>query len=881
MDLHISLDRAVRSNTSSPETEDTNEVITDADQMHLLAMAIELENRNDYGGAIANYIQLFELNHPQVRQHFLFMLAVPAGASYAYDYFILQNKCESTGAQLCLGFMYLNGLGVNRDAVRAHQYFMQAAKQDNAIAFTYLGLMYCYGVGVEQNVEQGLYFLDEACGQENTEAFRHLGMVYLDGPEAIRNVAKAHKCLEKTVNLGDAIAAVKYGEIILQGIYSTESIGKAVGHFKYAAAGENVMGLCYLSVLHLKGLGVDQDIECAHRLMDLAIKIANEHMERHVFSKDGFPCPELDYASVYTSLFLAHGRGSDESLIKTIYAELIPFEQRELIRAFELDQNDDLNGAIAIYLKLFARIDQPAAVTEQFRLMLLRDGRVDYICDYCTQLDPVESPGVWLCWALALLQRNGDGDFDEACICIKKAVEHGCFVALCMTISVGTNKGYWESYDYIQALIKLEEKLGPVMNAELMAMDNHTIKEIRQCFAMNVESIEDHGEAIKNLGVSYLNKNNVAAYIFLRLAEDRGNSEALLHLGSMYLNGMIGFRDVNIALTYFEGVGKRGKPEGYYRLGEMYRDGNGVKRDRAQALHYFNLALQNGYAQAFTAVGEIQLNGWVGEVDYAQALLNFKAARDLGDTEAAVHLGKMHLYGLGVPLDLEQARHYFFNNTKYGFIELGKISLLDVDVEQRSFKASGYFFTAAHQGNPDGLCYIGLMHFNGIGYPRNYTQAFNLINQSANKGSVIGARSLGIMYSGGFVVPKDYSLAHRWFSYAANRGDAESQNRLGVMYRLGHGVPVDNVIARYYFEQAANAGDVQALINLGDMSLYGIDGKLDATQAGMYYQLAEKYRVLQEVRKLPTPMLVPNLEHISLDQNRREQMEDLRFDLAG
>jgi len=58
-----------------------------------------------------------------------------------------------------LGYMYMNGLGVERNMTKAKGYFDEAAKSNITAAFNALGYMYYRGAGVEKNITLGEHFL--------------------------------------------------------------------------------------------------------------------------------------------------------------------------------------------------------------------------------------------------------------------------------------------------------------------------------------------------------------------------------------------------------------------------------------------------------------------------------------------------------------------------------------------------------------------------------------------------------------------------------------------------------------------------------------------------------------------------------------------------
>ena len=77
------------------------------------------------------------------------------------------------------------------------------------------------------------------------------------------------------------------------------------------------------------------------------------------------------------------------------------------------------------------------------------------------------------------------------------------------------------------------------------------------------------------------------------------------------------------------------------------------------------------------------------------------------------------------------------------------------------------------------------------------------IRLAADQGDAAAQYNLGIAYAEGLGVPRDETEAARWFRLAADQGLADAQASLGVMYWIGHGVPQERVAAHMWLSLAA------------------------------------------------------------------------------
>ncbi len=80
---------------------------------------------------------------------------------------LAQRETESSAAQLFLGFIYANGLGLPADPAAAAEWYGRAAKQDNMLAQIRLGFMYRRGEGVAQDPIQAYLWAALAARQQS------------------------------------------------------------------------------------------------------------------------------------------------------------------------------------------------------------------------------------------------------------------------------------------------------------------------------------------------------------------------------------------------------------------------------------------------------------------------------------------------------------------------------------------------------------------------------------------------------------------------------------------------------------------------------------------------------------------------------------------
>lgn len=109
-------------------------------------------------------------------------------------------------AQLWLGNIYSQGLGVEKDYEKASQWFEKSAEQGNLTAINNLGFLYAHGYGVQKDIIKSTKFYKKASELGNKYAINNLGVCYMDGIGIEQDFKKAEELFNKAIKLGDKTA---------------------------------------------------------------------------------------------------------------------------------------------------------------------------------------------------------------------------------------------------------------------------------------------------------------------------------------------------------------------------------------------------------------------------------------------------------------------------------------------------------------------------------------------------------------------------------------------------------------------------------------------------------------------------------------------------
>jgi TPR repeat protein len=127
--------------------------------------------------------------------------------SYAAKWFAKAAAQGLAEAQCCLGHMYGQGAGVEKDYGKAVELFQQAAEQGLAQAQFYLGGCYQCGNGVEKNQALALEWMEKAADRGHVEARFCVGANYFYGNGAQKDEAKGLQMIKAAYEMGSKNAA--------------------------------------------------------------------------------------------------------------------------------------------------------------------------------------------------------------------------------------------------------------------------------------------------------------------------------------------------------------------------------------------------------------------------------------------------------------------------------------------------------------------------------------------------------------------------------------------------------------------------------------------------------------------------------------------------
>ena len=199
--------------------------------------------------------------------------------------------------------------------------------------------------------------------------------------------------------------------------------------------------------------------------------------------------------------------------------------------------------------------------------------------------------------------------------------------------------------------------------------------------------------------------------------------------------------------------------------------------------------------------------------DYKNAFKWFECSANAGDADAQYNLGILYENGEGVEKNEKEAFKLYLKaaeqNDRDAQYAVGRCYKDGIGtIKNRKF-AKGWFKKAAEAGHIKAQAdYAFYLHLD-----RDYKQAFEYYNKSANAGNSYAQLRVGEYYIWGYrVVDKDYKKAIEWFEKSAEGGNTTALLNIGRCFQDGgYGVVKDLNKAAYYYNASAEKGNAIAM----------------------------------------------------------------------
>lgn len=219
-----------------------------------------LECYHEYGEEVASNLAELYSSFPEKSDY-----------KRAFEYATIAAENEDKDGYQTLGYLYLNGFGVQKDYNLALDNYKMAAALGDETSLNQIGIIYMGSEDFESNPEQAFYWFKEAAKKGNDMGLYNLAYCYKNGFGVAEDKEKAAECYKKAAELGNADAMYELGEWYYRFVLFDPS--KAKMWYQKAADLGNADAMYELGDCYAKGFGVAKDAEkaaeCYQKAADL------------------------------------------------------------------------------------------------------------------------------------------------------------------------------------------------------------------------------------------------------------------------------------------------------------------------------------------------------------------------------------------------------------------------------------------------------------------------------------------------------------------------------------------------------------------------------------------------------------------------------------
>jgi len=154
---------------------------------------------------------------------------------------------------------------------------------------------------------------------------------------------------------------------------------------------------------------------------------------------------------------------------------------------------------------------------------------------------------------------------------------------------------------------------------------------------------------------------HASAVAMIQKRVDKGDAEAIFHLGNAYFHGELGLtKDVPRAVVLWTEAAELGSVEAHFNLGDTYYKGGGIDEDKSVGIRHWQVAAMKGHVPSRHMLGYAEsYNG-----NYELAVRHWMISAKMGDKESLHNIKKMFMGGEATKTQYAEALRGYGNATK-------------------------------------------------------------------------------------------------------------------------------------------------------------------------------------------------------------------------
>ena len=175
----------------------------------------------------------------------------------------LLEENPQKGINATIGYMYENGLGVNKDEFKAIEYYQRGIIEEDSESLYRMGMCYLNGIGVLKDKNKAIDFFRLS---KLTQSYKQLASLYFDES----GYEKAYPYYLKAAKELDPDSLYNVGYCLYEGKGVETDIEEATKYFIYASYFNQKDALYMIGNMYLKGIYFTKDIDQGLRYINRA-----------------------------------------------------------------------------------------------------------------------------------------------------------------------------------------------------------------------------------------------------------------------------------------------------------------------------------------------------------------------------------------------------------------------------------------------------------------------------------------------------------------------------------------------------------------------------------------------------------------------------------
>jgi len=589
-------------------------------------------------------------------------------------------------------------------------------------------------------------------GDVANEDLIRIGESYRDGANVVIDQTRAANIFRLGVKNGSNSALTRFAHLLIEApaLRSRENVQLAVEKLNELAAKGSVTGQLLLGDMYARGvlgeidqtkaidlyrraLAAAESVEVLNRLADVYLSSAYIGKRKEAF-------PYIERAS---------RAGSESAMLKEAKA----YADGEIV-------GQDFDRAVTLYKQAIS-LGATDALVALANLYLSRGGETAFRDAHEAFSDAIAAGNREAAVEMARFLK-ANGKLDEA-------------IAR-LTIAARKNNGQAavELYEYVS-----ERAQNPNVGTEWLRLALKTVSDVPR---------EKVHLASAMLMPSDIRLNLQAASMLRELAGAKIPGAAVA-LSNVYIEGKGDAKDLPAGLELLEQASQKGDVDALLKLGDLYMDGKYVEGDGDKAIGYYRavIALHPDDPAANMRMARAYREGRGVERDLAIAATHLKISSDAGSRMATRDLGLAYMWGSGVKRDEDKAVQLLRAAAEHGYAfawhdlaeTYGAAIGPEVDASQ-NFRLN---MRGAREGHVSAMIGAGIALLSGFGTQRDPEAGILWLERaSASTGwdAPDAMYRLAEVYKHGIGVDKDPKKAREWELRAANAGSTTAMFHLAL-----------------------------------------------------------------------------------------------------